>query len=107
MASRLPFWSSGGVSVTLEGTRATTGEGAGFFDPGGDIRDLVTIGSSPFSWSTRLGAGVQAIAWGSLIANAGGSAQLAGTLTLMLVPGPGSLAMFAAAAAVAQRRRRV
>lgn len=106
VASRLAFWSSDGVIVTIVGTLATTGEAEGFFDFGGDVRDVVTFGSSPVSWSTRLGAGVQTIAWGALIANAGGSAQFTGTLTLTLVPGPGSLALFGAAAAVARRRRR-
>jgi hypothetical protein len=58
------------------------------------------------SYTTTLGAGTQAISWGSLIGNAGGSAGFVGTMTLTLIPGPGSFALFAAAGLVGRRRRR-
>lgn len=106
VASRLAFTSSLGVIVTLTGSLETTGTGYGFFDVGGDIQDLVTFGRSTVSYSTTLGAGLQTIAWGSLIGNAGGFAGFTGTVTLTLVPGPGSLALCLAAGAVTRRRRR-
>ena len=106
VANRLVFSSSGGVIVTLTGTLGTMGTGYGFFDVGGDIADLVTFGPSTVSYSAALGPGVQTIAWGSLVGNAGGFAGFSGTVTLTLVPGPGSLALFLAAGAVTRGRRR-
>lgn len=106
-ANRLAFTSTYGVIVTLRGNLSTVGTGYGFFDVGGDVQDIITFGSSPVEFETTLGAGSQVISWGSIVGNAGGSAMFTGTLTLTLVPGPGSLALFAASGLVARRRRRV
>lgn len=105
--SRLAFTSELGVIVTLTGELVASGTGYGFFDVGGDLEGLVTFGESMVSYTTTLGPGLQTIAWGSIVGNAGGYAGFEGTVTLTLIPGPGSLALFAAAGAIARRRRRV
>jgi hypothetical protein len=105
-ANRLAFTSDLGVIVTLTGDLATSGTGYGFFEVGGDLAGLVTFGESMVSYSVALGPGAQVISWGSLVGNAGGFADFEGTVTLTLVPGPGSFALFVAAGAVARRRRR-
>lgn len=106
VASRLYFTSDYGVQVTLLGNVNTSGTGYGFFEVGGDVGGLVSFGAGSVSYTTTLGPGEQAISWGSLIGNAGGSAQFTGTVTLTLIPGPGSFALFAAAGLVGRTRRR-
>ena len=106
VASRLVFSTSHGVQVTLLGNVNTAGTGYGFFEVGGDVAGVVSFGAGSVSYTTTLGAGTQAISWGSLIGNAGGSAGFVGTMTLTLIPGPGSFALFAAAGLVGRRRSR-
>lgn len=108
VASRLAFSSTYGVQVTLLGTVTTTGTGYGFLDVGGNVHveDMIAFGAGSVNYSTTLGPGAREISWGSLVGNAGGSAQFTGTVTLTLIPGPGSMALFVAAGAVGRGRRR-
>lgn len=106
VASRLAVGSRFGAVVTLLGTLSTTGSGAGFFDLGGDIRDLALFAAGPVSYTTTLGPGMREIAWGSIIGNEGGSAVFTGTVTISFIPGPGSMALFAIAGTIGRARRR-
>lgn len=106
VASRLAVFSTYGVEVTLLGTVSSAGSGSGFFDVGGDIRDLVLFDAGTVKYTTTLGPGMREIAWGSIIGNEGGSATFMGTVTITFIPGPGGLALLAIAGAIGRTRRR-
>lgn len=106
VASRLYFSSEYGVEVTLLGELVASGTAYGFFEVGGDVEGHVSFGTGSVSYTTTVGPGAQAISWGSIVGEGGGSAEFVGTVTLTLIPGPGSLALFAAAGIVGRARTR-
>lgn len=114
--SALEFFFSGGrvdvssplaATVRLEGLFGGVGGGAAFLYVYGDAGPSLFFPSSdPVVADIELGAGDHTIAWGVLVDQTGGVADLEGSLSFTFVPAPGALALLGIATLVVRRRRR-
>ncbi len=107
---RLTFTTSVAVELNLASTLSTQGNGVGFFynyQPG-NYEPVIFFGD--FDYSITLEAGTSTIAWGVLGAldEAGNpaTAEMLSTVSLTLVPAPGSIALLGVAGLLGARRRR-
>jgi len=107
---RLIFTTSVAVEVNLASTLSTQGNGVGFFynyQPG-NYEPVIFFGD--FDYSITLEAGTNTIAWGVLgaldeVGNPA-MAEMLSTVSLTLVPAPGSVALLGVAGLLGARRRR-
>jgi hypothetical protein len=106
---RLTFTTSVAVEVNISSLLSTQGNGVGFFynyQPG--YEPVIFFGD--FDYSITLEAGTSTIAWGVLGAldEAGNpaTAEMLSTVSLTLVPAPGSIALLGVAGLLGARRRR-
>lgn len=114
--SSLEFFFSGGrvdvssplaATVRLEGLFGGGGGAAAFLYVYGNAGPSLYFPSSdPVVAEISLGAGDHTIAWGVLVDQTGGVADLEGSLTFTFVPAPGALALVGVATLVVSRRRR-
>lgn len=107
---RLTFTTSVAVEVNISSLLSTQGNGVGFFynyQPG-NYEPVIFFGD--FDYSITLEAGTSTIAWGVLGAldEAGNpaTAEMLSTVSLTLVPAPGSIALLGVAGLLGARRRR-
>ncbi len=107
---RLTFTTSVAVEVNISSLLSTQGNGVGFFynyQPG-NYEPVIFFGD--FDYSITLEAGTNTIAWGVLgsLDDAGNPAmaEMLSTVSLTLVPAPGSIALLGVAGLLGARRRR-
>ncbi|MGA1399370.1 MAG: PEP-CTERM sorting domain-containing protein [Phycisphaerales bacterium] len=107
---RLTFTTSVAVELNISSLLSTQGNGVGFFynyQPG-NYEPVLFFGD--FDYSITLEAGTSTIAWGVLGAldEAGNpaTAEMLSTVSLTLVPAPGSIALLGVAGLLGARRRR-
>lgn len=107
---RLTFTTSVAVELNISSLLSTQGNGVGFFynyQPG-NYEPVIFFGD--FDYSITLEAGTSTIAWGVLGAldEAGNpaTAEMLSTVSLTLVPAPGSIALLGVAGLLGARRRR-
>ena len=107
---RLTFTTSVAVELNISSLLSTQGNGVGFFynyQPGNN-EPVLFFGD--FDYSITLEAGTSTIAWGVLGAldEAGNpaTAEMLSTVSLTLVPAPGSIALLGVAGLLGARRRR-
>jgi hypothetical protein len=107
---RLTFTTSVAVELNISSLLSTQGNGVGFFynyQPGNN-EPVLFFGD--FDYSITLEAGTSTIAWGVLgsLDEAGNpaTAEMLSTVSLTLVPAPGSIALLGVAGLLGARRRR-
>jgi hypothetical protein len=107
---RLIFTTSVAVEVNLASTLSTQGNGVGFFYNYQPDNYEPVIFFGDFDYSITLEAGTNTIAWGVLgsLDDAGNPAmaEMLSTVSLTLVPAPGSIALLGVAGLLGARRRR-
>lgn len=112
----LEFFFSGGrvdvssplaATVRLEGLLGGGGGAAAFLYVYGNAGpSLYFLSSEPIVAEIELGAGDHTIAWGVLVDQTGGVADLEGSLSFTFVPAPGALVLLGVATLIVGRRRR-
>ena len=107
---RLTFTTSVAVEVNISSLLSTQGNGVGFFYNYQPDNYEPVIFFGDFDYSITLEAGTSTIAWGVLGAldEAGNpaTAEMLSTVSLTLVPAPGSIALLGVAGLLGARRRR-